>query len=168
MEKTGPTKRVKAGTSKSAAIARRKMFAHAYIANGRNGTQAAVTAGFAPGSAQVTASQLLSDPMVRELVDNLTANLQTITELTTERVLRETGRVAFFDRRKLFRPDGTEKHPTEWDDDTAAAISHISATGPVPFDKNAALEKAFKHLGLYERDNTERREDIRIIVELVG
>jgi phage terminase small subunit len=168
VEKTGPTKRVKAGTSKSAAIARRNMFAHAYIANGRNGTQAAVTAGFAPGSAQVTASQLLSDPMVRELVDNLTANLQTITALTTERVLRETGRVAFFDRRKLFRPDGTEKHPTEWDDDTAAAISHISATGPVPFDKNAALEKAFKHLGLYERDNTQRREDIRIIVELMG
>jgi hypothetical protein len=38
----------------------------------------------------------------------------------------------------------------------------------VPFDKNAALEKAFKHLGLYERDNTQRREDIRFIVELVG
>ena len=76
--------------------------------------------------------------------------------------------MAFFDRRKLFRPDGTEKHTTEWDDDTTAAISHISATGPVPFDKNAALEKAFKHLGLYERDNTQRREDIRIIVELVG
>jgi hypothetical protein len=63
---------------------------------------------------------------------------------------------------------GTEKPPTEWDDDTAAAISHINATGPVPFDKNAALEKAFKHLGLYERDNTQRREDIRFIVELVG
>jgi hypothetical protein len=38
----------------------------------------------------------------------------------------------------------------------------------VPFDKNAALEKAFKHLGLYEHDNTQRREDIRIIVELMG
>jgi hypothetical protein len=59
--------------------------------------------------------------------------------------------------------------PTEWDDDTAAAISHISATGPVPFDKIAALEKAFKHLGLYERDNTQRpAEAMRVIVELVG
>jgi phage terminase small subunit len=145
------------------------MFAHAYIANGRNGTQAAITAGFAPASAQVTASQLLSDPMVRELVDELTANLQEITGLTTERVLRETGRVAFFDRRKLYRPDGTEKPPTEWDDDTAAAISHVNATGPVPFDKNAALEKAFRHLGLYERDNRQRpAENMRVVVELVG
>lgn len=163
-----PTQRVKAGTSKAAAVARREMFAHAFIANGRNGTQAAITAGFAPGSAQVTGSQLLADPMVRGLVDQLSAKMQTITGLTTERVLREVARVAFFDRRKLYRPDGTEKSPTEWDDDTAAAISHISATGPVPFDKNAALEKAFKHLGLYQRDNTQQRKDIRVEVVLVG
>jgi phage terminase small subunit len=169
VEQTVPTKRVKAGTSKAAALARREMFAHAYIANGRNGTQAAVTAGFAPGSAQVTASQLLSDPMVRDLVDELAANLQEITGLTTERVLRETARVAFFDRRRLYHPDGSVKAPSEWDDDAAAAISHISATGPVPFDKIAALEKAFKHLGLYERDNTQRPvENMRIVVELVG
>ncbi len=111
---------------------------------------------------------LRADPMVRKLVDNLTANLQTITELTTERVIRDTGHMAFFDKHKLFRPDGTEKHPTEWDDDTAAAISHITATGPVPFDKNEALEKAFKHQGLYEHNDAQHREDRRIIVELMG
>ena len=168
MKQSDPTQRVKAGTSRAAAVARREMFAHAFIANGRNGTQAAITAGFAPGSAQVTASQRLSDPMVRALVHKLTEKVQATTELTTERVLREVARLAFFDRRKLYRPDGTEKSPAEWDDDTAAAISHIGSSGPVPFDKNVALEKAFKHLGLYQRDNTQLRKNLRVVVELVG
>ncbi len=38
----------------------------------------------------------------------------------------------------------------------------------MPFDKNVALENAFKHLGLYERNNTQRREDLRIVVKLMG
>ena len=36
------------------------------------------------------------------------------------------------------------------------------------WDKNAALEKAMKHLGLYNRDNTQRSENLSLQVVLVG
>jgi phage terminase small subunit len=89
--------------STGAAIDRREAFVHAYLGNGRNGTQAAIAAGFAPRSAVVT---VLSDPNIRRAVDTLTEKMQAITGLTTERVLRETARVAFFDVRRLYNADG--------------------------------------------------------------
>ncbi len=46
-------------------------------------------------------------------------------ELTEARVNRETARIAFFEPRKLFDPDGSPKQVTDLDDDTAAAISGI-------------------------------------------
>jgi hypothetical protein len=36
------------------------------------------------------------------------------------------------------------------------------------WDKNAALEKAMKHLGLYNRDNIRRSENLSLQVLLVG
>lgn len=84
-----------------------------------------------------------------------------------ERTLQEVARVGYFDMRKLYNPDGTEKSPHEWDDDTAGAISHIGPHGAVPFDKNNALEKAMKFHGLYEKDNSQRGESIQIQVVLV-
>jgi hypothetical protein len=36
------------------------------------------------------------------------------------------------------------------------------------FDKNAALEKAMKHLGLYERDNSQKKDPIRELPDLVA
>jgi hypothetical protein len=35
-------------------------------------------------------------------------------------------------------------------------------------DAEAALEKAMKHLGLYDRDNAQRGENLQLVVELVG
>jgi hypothetical protein len=75
------------------------------------------------------------------------------------------------------------KDPREWDDATAAAVASIeiveefSGTGADRklvghtkkvklWDKNAALEKALKHLGLYERDNTQRSENLSLQVLL--
>ena len=36
------------------------------------------------------------------------------------------------------------------------------------WDKNAALEKAMKHLGLYEKDNSQRAPNLALQVVLVG
>ena len=85
--------------------------------------------------------------------------------------------------------DGTLKDPVEWDDDMAAAVAqvevdelpdHVRTDGKAStvhrtrptrlkfWDKNAALEKAFRHLGLYNRDNTQRSENLSLQVVLVG
>lgn len=180
-----PRARVKAGTSKAAAAERRKAFAREYIRNGRNGTQAAITAGFAPKSADVTAAQLLGDPRVRSLIDEITASAAQISGLSLERTLQEVARLAYADPRRMFRPDGTLIPVHEMDDDVAATVASIEHETKVTngedgidttiarvaklktWDKNAALEKAMKHLGLYERDNAQRGENLSVSVKLL-
>jgi hypothetical protein len=57
---------------------------------------------------------------------------------------------------------------------TAAMIStiEVDADGRLTrirlWDKNAALEKAMKHLGLYERENAQHSENLELQVVLVG
>lgn len=171
--------RVKAGTSKSAVAQRRKAFAKAYVANGRNGTQAAITAGFSKNGADVVAARLLGDARVSALIEELTEKHSAAADLTIERTLREVARLAYFDPRKLYDDEGNMKQPHEWDDATAAAIGSIEVleefegsgedrrmsgyTKKVkPWDKNAALEKAMKHLGLYEKDNAQQAESLTL------
>ena len=67
----------------------------------------------------------------------------------------------------LYGTDGKENLPHEWDDETAAAMSPRLESGATPHDKNRALDMAFKHLGLYERDNAQRGESLAIQVNIV-
>jgi phage terminase small subunit len=98
-----------------------------------------------------------------------------------ERTRAELARVCFSDVRKLFNPDGSLKKVSELDADTAAAVASfevdevevgdkvVRRTIKVKlWDKNAALEMAIKHLGLYERDNTQRSENLSLQVLLAG
>jgi len=161
MAKSVSTKRVKAGTSKGAAAARKVAFAHAYIVNGMNGDAAAVTAGFSPKTAGQQASRLLKDVKVQALIAEATEKAAKIAGLNVERTLREIARVAYSDPRKLYRPDGSLMPVTELDDDTAATVAsfeveEIKADGGVigrtrkvkHWDKNSALEKAMRYHGL--------------------
>lgn len=177
--------RVKAGTSDSAAADRHQSFVNAYIANGRNATQAAITAGYSAKTAAAAASRLLKDVKISAMVGDLTEKIQVTSALTVERTLREVASIAFFDPRKMFNADGSLKRPDEWDDETAAAISRLeveeefSGTGTTLkvasrtnklrlWDKNAALDKAMRHLGLYEKDNAQRGTDLALQVVMVG
>lgn len=73
---------------------RRTAFAHAYLANGHNGTAAAREAGYKGKVAglQVRASQLLSHPKVRAIIDAQVEKAETALELraamATEELLR--------------------------------------------------------------------------------
>lgn len=166
-------KRAKPGTSKVAAETRHALFIEAIIANGGNATDAAIQAGYSPGaSARVQGSRLLTDPNIAAQVAARRASLIQTMELTTERTLREIARLAYVDPRKFFHPDGRPKGITELDDDTAAALAGMEVTEEWAgqgedrkivgvtkkyklADKNAALEKAMKHLGQYKKDNTQ-------------
>lgn len=177
--------RNKAGTSKEAADQRRIAFVQAYIANGRNGTQAAITAGFSPNGADVTAVRLLGDIRTKDLLQELTAGHEAATGLTTENVLREIKRLALFDPRRLFKADGALVPIHELDDDTAAGIASleqdeitdgfgkeavkIGTTKKIKlWDKVRALDMASKHLGLFEKDNAQRSENLNLQVVMVA
>lgn len=159
----------KAGTGKKSADERKRLFALAYIANGQNGLQAAISAGFSKNGAGVTANRLLKDINVKAIVEAATEKAAAIAGLTVERTLQEIARLAYSDPRKLFRLDGSMKPIHELDDDTAATIASVEVdeigSGDAVvgvtrktkvWDKNAALEKAMKFHGLYEKDNSQK------------
>lgn len=172
--KSAPQPKQKAGTSKEAAEQRKRLFVEAYIANGGNGKQAAIAAGFAPKAAAQQASRLLTDANVSQLIRERSQKLAQKMELTTERTLREVARLAYFDPRKLLDNTGRPKPLHELDDDTAAVIAGMEVVdkfdAPDPggertlstvvkyklADKNAALDKAMRHLGLFSEDNKQR------------
>jgi len=163
--------RVKAGQNKEAVAARRKAFAEAYIVNGNNATQAAITAGFSPKTAYSQGQRLLKNVELKQAIAVRSEAIAKIVGLETERTKLEVARLAYFDPRKLYREDGSFKDPKEWDDDTAAVVASLdvseefaadgSKTGFLKklklWDKNAALEKAMKFHGLYKEDNAQSR-----------
>ena len=159
-----------------------RVFVAEYLKD-RNGTQAAIRAGYKANSAQEQASRLLSNAMVREAIEAFVIKAEEKAALTVERTLREVARLAFFDPRKLLKDDGSPKPITELDDDTAACLAGLEVlesyegsgeervfVGHVKkykiADKNAALEKAMKHLGLYEKDN-EQKPDVNVTTRVV-
>lgn len=133
-----------------------------------NATQAAIRAGYSAKTAQEQASRLLSNVMISRLVAEKGREHAASTGLTIERVLKEAQRLAFFDIRKLVDKEGNPIPINELDDDTAAAIQGLELASERSrdengtettvrkykvADKNSALERLFKHLGLFERDN---------------
>jgi phage terminase small subunit len=176
--------RPKAGTSKRAAKLKRKMFAEEFVANGGNATRAAIAVGYAPNSAGVTGSRLLKDANVQTAVSEAEERALGKARLSTERVLQELERAIFADPRKLYDERGCLKPIHLLDDDIAAAIASIdvdetrgrgpkrTAAGVTTkvrlHDKLVAIDRAMKHLGLFERDNRQRDSNIAIQVNLVS
>ena len=127
------------------------------------------------------ASRLLKNVKVASMIAEIRVRAEDTTSLAVERTLAELARVCFSDVRKLCNPDGSLKNVNELDADTAAAVASfevdevevgdkvVRRTIKVKlWDKNAALEKAFKYLGLYERENTQHSENLQLQVILVG
>lgn len=148
-----------------------RVFVTEYLKD-RNGTQAAIRAGYSAHTAGSQAERLLRNVAIQSSIEAVVVKAEAKAELTVERTLREVARLAFFDPRKLLNPDGSPKPINELDDDTAAGIAGMDIqeqyegsgadrvfVGYVKkykiADKNAALEKAMKHLGQYERDNAQ-------------
>lgn len=172
--------RVRAGCDKKSMAIRRKAFVMAYIANGHNGTQAAITAGFSPNGANGTGVGLLKEPEVAAMLARMEAKALQAADLTIERTLQELARVAYSDPRKMFTSDGAPIPVHEMTDDVAATVAAVdvrtikgkrskatTTTNIKLWDKGTALEKAMKHLGLYERDNAQRGDSLKLQVVLV-
>lgn len=159
------------------AKARRQRFIEAFLSNGENASQAALAAGFSPKTAGQQGSRLLKNVEVKAEIDKRRTEVLNSFRITTERTYLEIARLAFADPRKFFNADGSIKPIHELDDDCAAAIAgidfdEIKADGIVightrkikQWDKNAALEKAAKILGLFGKDNEQNRPLTRIVV----
>lgn len=160
------------------------------IENGGNQTQAALAAGYSPGSAAEKAGHRLSqDVRAQELLARRRAEVKAQAEqntgLSVERTLKELARLSYFDPRRLFDAEGNLKPIHTLDDDTAAGIAGLDVTEEYAghgegrtlvgytkkvkiADKNSAIDKAMKHLGLYEKDNEQQPPAVAIGQLTVG
>ena len=166
------------GLSINAKLQRRKVFIAAYLANGNNGKQAAITAGWSEGNASRMAALLLKEPSVMAQLEMAAREVAARMGLTVERTLQEVARLAYADPRKFYHEDGSLETIPELDDDAAAMVASIEQEDITEgrgqdarvigqtkkiktWDKNAALEKALKIHGLYT-DKTEHTGTIII------
>lgn len=120
-----------------------------------------------PKSVNEMACHLRWSPKVASRIAELVKPAAEAAQLDVEKTLLEIARIAYFDRRRLYREDGAPIPVQELDDDTRAAISHEGPHGPVAYDKLKALDMTMKYFGMYERDNAQQREDIEVQIVLV-
>jgi phage terminase small subunit len=111
----------------------------------RNGKRAAIAAGYAPNSATVQASRLLTTDKVRKAVNShreeAIAKVQRDTGITLERTLREIAAIAYCD---------------------------LEAIRGLGLDKSRALDMLMKHLGGYEVDNKQQGDGLANLLAGIG
>lgn len=121
----------------------------------------------------VKASELAANGMVTVRIAELRAMVVRELVIDKANLLQEAARLSFSDPRSIIHPDGRVKLPNELDEATARSIASfkIDEYGRIEYkfwDKNAAMEKLFKHLGLYEKDNEQQKPTVFTRIELIG
>jgi phage terminase small subunit len=139
-----------------------KRFVDEYLID-LNATAAAQRAGYSDPN---WGRALLTKPNVADKIAERQRDRQIRTEVTQDRVVLELARLGFSDVRKLFDADGNLLPMNAWPEDTAPAVSSVKVRQEWTtdedgnkvketvkevrlWDKNSALEKIGKHLGLF-------------------
>lgn len=159
--------------SKAKLTDKQKRFCDEYLSNGMNATQAAISAGYSPKAAKEQGSRLLTYVNIQDYIASKQIKVASKLHLTQEMVVQELARIGFSSIKNLFKPDGTLKPLNEWDDDISAAVSSIEVeeirqgrkvighTKKVKlWSKAPALTDLSKYLGLFERDNDQKRPEV--------
>lgn len=128
-----------------------------------NATQAAIRAGYAPGSADVQGPRLMGNVRVRARLDERLAERSKRTGINADRVLRELARIALVDSSDVIDFDDATVREGAQREDTAAIASIKCKTTTIGgevgketvereiklHDKVKALELLGKHLGMF-------------------
>lgn len=164
--------------------ARIQKFADSYLLS-FNATKAALDAGYSKASAAQTGYKLLRREDVQRYLAERRAELAASTGVTLERTVAEIARVAFADMRDVMQWGTRDvdvsdtltvpmafaepKDSNELSPDVAAAVAEVSQ-GKTGFkiklhSKTNALDMLMKHLGGYERDNSQKVDAITRLIE---
>lgn len=85
----------------------------------------AIKAGYAPKYAGSIANRLVQKSQVAELIRQEEEKALKLAGVDRVRILLEMSNLAYSNLQRLFREDGTLKDPSEWDPETAAAVSSV-------------------------------------------
>jgi phage terminase small subunit len=126
-----------------------------------------------PKTINEAACRLLANSKVTARIAQLREPAMKVARLEIEETLRQLACVLRSDARRFFRPDGSPIPVHELDDATAAAISSIELDEEGRpkrirlWSKTDAIDKAMRHLGLFDRDNRQPAQNLAIQVNLV-
>jgi len=123
-----------------------------------------------PETVHEAASRMAANSKVSARVAALRAAAEKVSTLEAARVLDEIAKLAHSDIAGVWHEDGRVRLPHELDPATRAAVAsfEIDAKGVIKYrfwDKNAALEKAARHLGLYEKDNKQKTDPLQSLLD---
>ena len=117
------------------------------------------------------ASGLMNNHKIHTRVSTLQKMAAEKAGLKAEDVLRQLSMLISSDIADICHPDGRVKMPHELDARTRAAVKSFKITKDgieyTFWDKNSAVDKGMKHLGLYEKDNSQKPAELVGVVRLV-
>jgi len=153
---------------------KQKRFVQEYLVD-LNATQAAIRAGYSKRSSSAIANETLAKPEIKAAIAEAMEKRGKRVGIDQDRTLLEIGRLAFSDVRQLFEGNRL-KSVHELDDHTAAAVASVKVVtrptgveGEVEYvheiklwPKAPALDMAGRHIGLFEKDNSQKRPLVTI------
>lgn len=156
---------------------RQKRFCNEYVID-LNATQAAIRAGYSEKTARSIGQRQLTKVDIQQFISEIQKKLQQKTGITQERVLQEFARIAFANAATLYDEDGNLIEIHKLNPDQSAIIAGVDVMNEWSKDKkdkkviagqtkriklwnkNAALDSLAKHLGMFEKDNAQKKFDI--------
>jgi len=143
-----------------------------------NASESALYAGYSKKTYAVIGHDLLRRPDVIEYLSKLRAKEAKKHNITKERLIEEYAKIAFFDIRDIYNQDGNLVSIKDIDNNSAGAIASIKSFEEYEtdksgskiligtnkeirvFDKIRALQDLGKHLGLFEKDNDQKKVSV--------
>lgn len=166
---------------------RHKIFAREYVVdhNATRAYKAAYPGCKSDGAARVGGSKLLTNANTQALIAEYAKAASERNDITVDRVLKEAARLAFHDIGAFFDPSGHLLAVRDMSADARAALASIEVldefegqgrdrkkvgitTKLKVFDKNPAIERLFRHLGLYKNDNAQTADAVAELLRLVN
>lgn len=149
---------------------KREIFAQQYVLTGKQSESYMIafpaSVKWKENAVASNASTLLKDTKVLQRIEELRDEVKEKFDISADRLLLESSRIALFDFRRLFDENGKLIQPQDFPDDVAAAVSSVKVsryqrgddmeevvTEVKLWNKNTAQDQLFKHKGLYEKDN---------------
>jgi phage terminase small subunit len=159
---------------------KQKRFVEEYMVD-LNATQSAIRAGYSLKTAHSIGAENLTKPEIQEAIQQRQKEISEATNISAKRILEEYAKIAFSDVRELFTPDNNLYDIRQLDDSTAGAVASIEIDALLVqgmqvgetkkvkmYDKLKALDALGRHIGLFERDNNQKKNESVNIINLGG
>lgn len=167
-----PKPRAKKGTEVLTKLSpKQRRFCEEYLID-LNGTQAAIRAGYSERTANEQAAQLLAKLSIKDYIKELQAEIQERNRITIDELVQTLAAFVRLDPKDLFDENGLVKNLNDMTESARKCITELklmeisSFDGPVGMMKTIkltskleAIEKLMKHLGGYEKDNEQKKQE---------